>query len=85
MLDGKHAKGGLGEDNSIYVFTNTHWEGHGVELPGLPPAEGKRWHVFANTGAQTPEDIWETGAEPPLSDQAHLFVGARSVLILVAK
>ena len=83
MLDGKHARGGLGEDNSIYVFTNTYWEGHDVELPRLP--EGQRWHVFANTGAPETEDVWEPGTEPALSDQSNLFVGARSVVILVAK
>jgi isoamylase len=70
-------------DNSIYVFTNTHWEGHYVELPGSP--EGKPWHVFANTGANSPEDIWEVGDEPILSNQAGLLVGPRSVVILVAK
>jgi isoamylase len=85
LLDGKHAKGkdDIGFDNSIYVFTNTHWEGHDVELPGSP--EGKPWHVFANTGADSPQDIWEIGAEPVLSDQSRLFVGPRSVVILLAK
>jgi glycogen operon protein len=83
MLDGKHADGGLTEDNSIYVVTNTHWEAHNVELPGLP--EDRKWYVFANTGANIPEDIWDAGTEPVLSDQYHLFVGARSVVILIAK
>ena len=83
MLDGGHAWGGTKEDNSIYVVTNTHWDANDVELPGLP--EGKRWHVFANTGASTPEDIWEPGSEPVLSDQSHLFLGPRSVAILLAK
>jgi glycogen operon protein len=83
MLDGKHALGGTATDNSIYVVTNTHWEAHTVELPGL--SEGRQWYVFANTGANPAEDIWEPGAEPCLSDQAQLFVGPRSVAILVAK
>ena len=83
MLDGKHAKGGESPDNSIYVVTNTHWDGLGVELPRSP--EGCQWHVFANTGANTPEDVWESGSEPVLSDQTHLFVGPRSVIILLAK
>jgi isoamylase len=83
MLDGKHAKGGLGIDNSIYIFTNSYWEGEDVELPSLP--KGQRWHVFANTGAQEPQDVWEPGSEPSLSDQSHLFIGARSVVILVGK
>jgi isoamylase len=75
--------GGTATDNTIYVVTNTHWEAHTVELPGL--SEGRQWHVFANTGANELEDIWEPGAEPRLSDQAQLFVGPRSVAILVAK
>jgi isoamylase len=83
LLDGKHALGGTATDNTIYVVTNTHWEAHTVELPGL--SEGRQWHVFANTGANELEDIWEPGAEPRLSDQAQLFVGPRSVAILVAK
>jgi glycogen operon protein len=82
MLDGKHAKGGTAQDNSIYVVTNTHWEAHSVELPALPA--GQTWHVFANTGATEPQDVWEPGDEPVLSDQEHLFVGPRSVAILVS-
>jgi glycogen operon protein len=83
MLDGNHAGGGLRQDNSIYVVTNSHWEGHQVELPGFP--DDQRWHVFANTGANSPEDVWEAGAEPPLSNPSQLFVGPRSVVILIAK
>lgn len=85
MLDGKHAKGkdDVGFDNSIYVFTNTHWEGHHIWLP--PSPEGKPWHVFVNTGANIPDDSWEVGSEPILSDPYRFFVGPRSVIILVAK
>jgi glycogen operon protein len=83
MLCGQHAKGGMAQDNTIYVATNAHWEGHDFELPGLP--EEKRWHVFANTGANPPEDVGEPGAEPLLSDQHRIFVGPRSVVILVGK
>jgi glycogen operon protein len=83
MLDGKHAKGGERPDNSIYVVTNTHWDGLYVELPSSP--KGCQWHVFANTGANTSQDIWDAGSEPVLSDQTHLYVGSRSVIILLAK
>jgi glycogen operon protein len=83
MLDGKYADGGMTQDNTIYVVTNTHWESYDVELPGLP--KGQQWFVFANTGASEPEDVWDTGAEPVLSDQSHFLVGARSVVILFAK
>ena len=83
MLCGKHARGGAVQDNYVYVAMNMHWEGQWCELPGLP--SGMQWHVFANTGAPSPEDIWEPGNEPLLSDQHGLLVGDRSVVILVGK
>jgi glycogen operon protein len=83
MLDGRHARGGTVTDNTVYVAMNMHWEAHDFELPGLPA--GQQWHVFANTGAEPPEDSWAPGNEPVLSDQGHLFMGPRSVAILVAK
>ena len=83
MLCGKHARGGAVQDNYVYVAMNMHWEGQWCELPGLP--SGMQWHVFANTGAPSPEDIWEPGSEPLLSDQHGLLVGDRSVVILVGK
>jgi isoamylase len=81
MLCGKHAKDCALEDDFIYVAMNMHWEGHGFELPA--PPDGRRWRVFANTGMPAPEDAWDLGAEPELSDQGHVFVGPRSVVILV--
>jgi glycogen operon protein len=62
---------------------NMHWENSWFELPGLP--DGKQWHVVANTGMPTPEDIWETGQEPLLEEQSGLFVGNRAVAILIGK
>ncbi len=83
MLDGSHARGGSIEDDFVYVAMNMHWESHDFDLPGLP--DGKLWHVFANTGAACPEDVWEPGSEPVLSDQGRMFLGPRSVAILVGK
>ncbi|HMD87674.1 MAG TPA: glycogen debranching protein GlgX [Anaerolineaceae bacterium] len=83
MLDGKHARGGTLEDNSIYVGMNMHWDRLWFELPRLP--EGKNWHVLANTGAPAPEDIWETGCEPRLDQQDGISLGGRSVVVLVSK
>jgi glycogen operon protein len=83
MLCGKHARGGQVEDNYIYVAMNMHWE---TQMFGLPqPPQGIQWHVFANTGVTPPEDIWEPGGEPLLSDQDHFLMGPRSVVILVGK
>ncbi|MBN1913330.1 MAG: glycogen debranching protein GlgX [Candidatus Omnitrophica bacterium] len=83
MLCGKHAKGGKVDDNSVYVAMNMHWQMHGFELPKLP--DYISWHVFANTDASPPYDIWEPGKEKKLDNQNEFLVGPRSVVILVAK
>ncbi|HEY9814071.1 MAG TPA: glycogen debranching enzyme, partial [Candidatus Sericytochromatia bacterium] len=83
MLCGKHAKAGTVEDNYIYVAMNMHWEALWFEIPGLPP--GMQWHIFANTGATPPEDSWQPGTEPLLSNQQGILLGDRSVVILVGK
>ena len=83
MLCGKHAKQGIVEDNFIYVGINMHWQPHWFEIPGLP--EGVMWHAFANTGVASPEDSFEPGSEPVLENQSGLFMGERSVVILVGK
>jgi glycogen operon protein len=83
MLDGKHAHGGMAQDDTIYVAMNMHWDAHWFSLPGL--SDGKTWHVFANTGSNSPDDIWESGNEPALGDQGGLLMGPRSVAILVGR
>lgn len=83
MLCGKHARGGAVADNYIYVAMNMHWEANWFELPGLP--SGMKWHVFANTGAPSPDDSWTPGSEPVLSNQYGILLGDRSVVILVGK
>ena len=83
MLCGKHAKEGRVKDNSIFVAMNMHWEMHGFELPKLPA--GTNWHVFANTDALPPHDIWEPNKEVRLDNQYEFLVGARSVVVLVGK
>jgi glycogen operon protein len=83
MLCGKHAKGGTAYDNTLYVAINMHWEDTAFELPEAPRQRG--WHVFANTGAQPPNDICEPDREPLLADQETLHVGTRSIVVLVAK
>jgi glycogen operon protein len=56
---------------------------HGFELPQLP--EGMAWHIFANTGMEVPEDIFEPGEEPVIENQREVLVGARAIIILVGK
>jgi isoamylase len=81
MLCGKYAK--HHGDDFIYVAMNVHWKAHSFELPRLPV--GLKWHIFANTAMQPPEDIWEPGNEPILQEQSWMMVGERSVVILVGR
>jgi isoamylase len=83
MLCGFHARGGTSKDDMIYVAMNMHWDALPFEPPGLPP--GMSWHVFANTGVPCPDDAWEPGSEPVLSNQHEVVVGGRSVVILVGR
>jgi glycogen operon protein len=83
MLCGKHAKNATVKDDNIYVAMNMYWESLPIELPTQSP--GMRWHVFANTGAPSPQDIWEPSGGPALSDQQHIIMGGRSVVILVGR
>jgi isoamylase len=83
MLCGKHARQGTVEDHYIYVAMNMHWEAQWFELPDLHP--GKNWHVFANTGCLSPQDIYEPGMEPKLENQQGILLGDRSVVIIVGK
>ena len=64
MLCGRHAKGGRVADDDIYVGINRHWDALEFELPQL--ADGRVWHVAANTSMPSPEDCWEPGQEPRL-------------------
>ena len=82
MLCGAYAKGGLAEDDDIYVAMNTDWKEHTFELP--QPREGRAWHVFTNTG--DPEHAsHEPGQEPRLQNQGKIRLQGRSVAILVGK
>ena len=78
MLNGQYAD----SDDFIYVAMNMHWEMHGFELPQLP--EGMAWHVFANTGVESPNDIYEPGEEPLISNH-EVLIGPRSIMVLVGR
>jgi glycogen operon protein len=83
MLAGAYAKGGLAKDDDIFVALNMHWEDQSFALPKLP--KKKTWHVFANTGADSPNDIFDMGKEPKLDDQKHIVLKSRSVAVLVGR
>jgi glycogen operon protein len=81
MLSGRNAAGS--PDDDVYVAINMHWDGHTFALPGLP--QGRHWHLFANTGAAAPGDVWQPGEEPLLETPESVFLGPRSVLIAVTR
>jgi isoamylase len=83
MLCGQHAPRGGSHDNYLYVALNTDHDARTFALPSLP--DGLAWHVAINTGAPSPEDSWEIGEEPVLSDQGSFLLGGRSVAALVGR
>jgi glycogen operon protein len=80
VLGGGYAKGGLANDEHIYVAMNMHWEDQTFVLPIAP--NKSRWHMFANTS--TGELHWP-GTEPQLGDQRKLPLKPYAVSILVGK
>jgi pullulanase/glycogen debranching enzyme len=70
-------------DDLIYVAMNMHWQPLTFELPA--PPEGMSWHLSVDTNAPPPGDIYEVGGEPRLDDQAAISLGARAVVVLVAR
>ena len=74
---------GANPDDIVYAAFNMYWE----TLPFEPPAveDARAWHVFANTGLESPNDVCMPGDEPRLKDPKPLLVGGRSVVILVAR
>ena len=70
-------------DDVVYAALNMYWDA----LPfGLPDLEvGRRWHLFANTGMQASNDVYDLGSEPEAEDQNQILVGGRSVMILVVR
>lgn len=82
LLDGKHARGGTVQDDSIYVALNMHWEPHKFEIPWLP--EKEYWHLFTNTGA-VEAPIYHPGTEPRLRNQHEIEIQPRSMVVLVGR
>ncbi|AFY43773.1 glycogen debranching protein GlgX [Nostoc sp. PCC 7107] len=83
MLFSKYIQQGKLLDNYIYVAMNMSWQTCWFEVPELPTE--MKWHIFANTSAIYPEDCWEIGTEPILTNQQGLLVSDRSVVILIGK
>ncbi len=84
MLDGNHAVlDGHKPDDAIYMAFNMHWDSHIFQLPQLP--ENKNWHVFINTSPGVENVIHPPGHEVLIIPQDHIWVGGRSIIVLVGK
>jgi glycogen operon protein len=83
MLSGSAALGGSVRDDDVYVAINMHWDTLEFQPPTAP--EGRQWYVAANTSAPPGEDVWDMGSEPLLANQDSLWLGARSIAVLVSK
>jgi glycogen operon protein len=50
----------------------------------VPPGDGFRWTLFADTARESPDDIAEPGAEQPFEAE-RCTVAGRSIVILVSQ
>jgi isoamylase len=80
VLGGGYAKGGLFNDDHIYVTMNMYWYERTFDLPPAP--EKKQWHMFANTGNG---EVYWPGSEHLLGNQKKLPLQSYSMAILVGK
>ena len=83
FLGGAYAKGGLAQDNDIYVLMNMHWEDQTFDLPKLPFA--RKWHLAVDTAAASPDDIAEPGQEKLITQKDKITLKSRSVIVLIGK
>jgi len=81
-LNGDYAKGGLAQDDHIYVAFNMHWQRKTFHLP--EPPEGTRWYRFIDTGDKHTQ-IVPPGEELWLGRQDCVRIEPRSVLVLVGR
>jgi glycogen operon protein len=81
VLGGGYAKGGLENDDHIYVATNMSHEAADFEIPPCP--EDKTWHIAVNT-SDGQNSFNPVGSEPPL-ENATCNLLPYSVLILVGR
>ena len=70
-------------DDLVYAAFNMYWDPLLFDLPA--PEDGRQWHVFADTGAEPPDDVRLPGSEPAIPNAKQMLVGGRSVVILVAR
>jgi glycogen operon protein len=71
------------DPDCVYVAANAGWQEQELELPAAP--DGLTWHLFADTGRESPGEICPPGTEQPLAVPGRLTVRARSTVVLTAR
>lgn len=68
------------EDDDFYIMFNNAREDQVFFLPTPPP--GLHWVRVIDTAAESPEDFYPAGEEPPLSNPSEITVIHRSLVVL---
>ncbi len=71
------------EDADLYLIFNAAAEAATFALPD--PPNGGRWRLVVDTGASTPEDFVDIGADRELDDSSSYQIGPRASAILVSR
>ncbi len=70
-------------DNDFYVATNTDIYDLTITLPAL--ADGRKWHLVADTSLPGIEDIFEPGKEELLREQRRYVLLSGATVVLIGK
>jgi glycogen operon protein len=68
----------------VYLVVNAYWEPLECEPPRLGPESVSNWLRWIDTALESPNDIAEWQASPPVSGRTYR-VEARSVAVLFAR
>jgi len=67
---------------TLYLIANAYWEPLDFELAPAPDAASRSWRCWIDTSRESPNDIVEWDAAPPVEGGAY-HVGPRSVVVLL--
>ncbi len=73
----------LNGHNDFYIATNTDIYDLTITLPAL--ADGRQWHLVADTSLASPEDIAQCGSEEVLREQRRYVLLSGATVVLIGK
>ena len=75
--------GAVSGDTDFYIATNTDIYDLTITLPAL--ADGRKWHLVADTSLDSPEDIAQPDAEELLQEQRRYVLLSGATVMLIGK